>query len=75
MGQFHLWLKLKKWTTPLMKISIWILVAAFIVLIAWIIDDKPFENKTIVALTFRILLTTGFFLIARKYSSKENQSV
>jgi hypothetical protein len=67
--------KLKKWTTPLMKISIWILVAAFIVLIAWIIDDKPFENKTIVALTFRILLTTGFFLIARKYSSKENQSV
>jgi hypothetical protein len=67
--------KLKKGTTPLMKISIWILVAAFIVLIAWIINDKPFENKTIVALTFRILLTTGFFLISGKYISKKNQSV
>jgi hypothetical protein len=67
--------KLKKWTTPLLKISIWILIIVLVVLLAWIINDNPFENKTIVALAFRFFLTTGLLLISTKNISKINQAI
>ena len=57
----------RKWTISLLLISILILILAFIVLVIWIIDDNPYEMKTIAAMSFRTLFTIGLFLIAKKY--------
>ena len=58
-------IKRKNWTASIMGFTVWILVAAGIVLLFWILNEKPYENKTIIAMTFRILLTIGLLWTAR----------
>jgi len=57
----------KRWTAALMKFAFWILIAAVIVLLFWIWNGELYENKTIVALSFRILVTVGLMWIARSF--------
>lgn len=60
----------KDWTGTLMKWSLWILVAAVIVLMVWIWNGEPYENKTIAALGFRILVTLGLLWVANSIKKK-----
>lgn len=63
--------KQKNWTASIMRSSVWILVAAVIVLFFWILNEEPYENKTILAMTFRILLTLGLLWTARTFKKRE----
>lgn len=58
-------LKKKKWTANVVGLTVWILVAAFIVLIVWILNKEPYETKTIFALSFRMLVTLSLLWVAR----------
>lgn len=53
-------LKLKKWSTYLLAVSVVILVAAFIGLKVYISNGGIYETKTVNAMIFRITLTTIF---------------
>lgn len=57
--------KRKKWTATVLSLTVWILIAAFIVLIVWILNKEPYETKTIFALSFRVLITLGLWWVAR----------
>lgn len=63
--------KKKDWTKDILGIAIYILIAAFVVLIIWIINNKPFETKTIFALSFRILVTFAFYWMARRMRGRK----
>jgi hypothetical protein len=54
-----------------MRSAVWLLVAAVIVLFFWILNEEPYENKTIIALTFRLLLTIGLLWTARTFKKRE----
>lgn len=58
--------KLKKWTASILLISLILLIAAFAGLLTWIIAGFPFETKTVVAMSFRTILTLCLFLMAKK---------
>jgi hypothetical protein len=60
----------KDWTATFMKLSLWVLVAAVIVLSFCIWNGELYENKTIVALGFRILVTLGLVWVANSFKSK-----
>ena len=53
-----------------MKFTVWILVAAAVVLIIWIWNGELYENKTIAALGFRILVTLGLVWVANSFKRK-----
>lgn len=55
-------LKLKKWSTYLLAVSVVILVAAFIGLKVYISNGGIYETKTVNAMIFRITLTIIFAL-------------
>jgi hypothetical protein len=57
--------KRKKWTLSILNLSFWILVAAFIAFLIWVINKEPYETKTFVALSFRMLLTLALAWVAR----------
>lgn len=59
--------KRKNWVSTVLSFSVWILIAAFIGLIVWILNKEPYETKTIVALSFRILITLGLLWVARPF--------
>lgn len=64
-------LKLKKWTTYLLSISVIILIVAFIGLLFYINSGELYETKTVVAMAFRTTLTvffaaTSYFIISKK---------
>ncbi len=63
-------LKKKDWTDTIIKLAAWILAAAVIVLIAWIRNGELYENKTIGALGFRILVTVGLLWVANSLRRK-----
>jgi len=62
--------KSKNWTTPVLSLTVWILIAAFIVLLVWIKNDEPYETKTIVAMIFRTLLTLILLFISRSFNRR-----
>lgn len=62
--------KRKEWTTTIMKLAVWILAAAAIVLMVWIWNGEPYENKTIAALGFRILVTLGLVWVTNSIKRK-----
>lgn len=62
--------KRKDWTVTLMKFTVWILIAAAIVLFIWIANGELYENKTIAALGFRILVTLGLVWVANSFKRK-----
>ena len=66
---YGLW-KQKEWTTTVLAIAVAILIFAFLGLLIWITNGGIYEKKTIVAMTFRTLLTIGVFLIARSRRKK-----
>lgn len=56
--------KKEKWTATVMGIAFLILVVTFISFVIWILQGKPYEFKTIMAMSFRTLLTFGFWWVA-----------
>lgn len=56
--------KKKKWTATIMGVAFLILVVAYIGFVIWILQGKPHEFKTIMAMSFRTLLTFGFWWVA-----------
>ncbi|HTN09254.1 hypothetical protein [Agriterribacter sp.] len=62
--------KRKNWTASIIGFTVWILIAAFIVLFFRIWDEEPYENKTIIAMVFRTLLTLGLLWIARTFKNR-----
>lgn len=63
--------KLKNWTKSLLKISIIILVLTFAGLLIWIFLKNPFEKKTVIAMTGRLIVTVILFIIAAKTGKKK----
>lgn len=64
-------LKLKKWSTYLLAVSVVILVVAFIGLKVYISNGGVYETKTVNAMIFRITLTTIFVLTAYLLTNKQ----
>lgn len=62
--------KRKNWTASIIGSTVWILVAAIIVLFFWIVNGELYENKTITAMIFRILLTLGLLWTARTFKKR-----
>lgn len=56
----------KKWTSSVLKLALAVLIGAFLGLLIWAISDKVYETKTIVAMTFRTLVTLALFFVARR---------
>lgn len=67
--------KNKKWTSGLLLYAAVILIIAFIGLMAHIVMGGIYEKKTIFAMLFRIFVTVGFALIAKKYIGKSGKPV
>lgn len=63
--------KNKRWTTQILIYTLLILVLTFIALMIYIVSGGLYEMKTIVAMTFRTLLTTAFLLISYTFISKK----
>lgn len=64
-------IRLKKWATNLLGVSVAILVMAFLGLLIHINNDGIYETKTIGAMIFRTLLTL-VFTITSYYSIKKH---
>ena len=62
--------KNKMWTKTILQFSIYILIAAFVVLIVWILQKEPYEPAIIVKLLFRIALSVGLYWAARRMTSR-----
>ena len=62
--------KREAWTSMVLSIATWILLAAFAGLLIHIQSGGIFENKTIGAMIFRLSLTIGILLIARKMNKQ-----
>ena len=57
--------KSRTWTKTILKFGIYILIAAFVVLIVMKLEKEPYETAIIFKLLFRILLTVGLYWVAR----------
>lgn len=62
--------KRKVWTSAVLSLATWILIAAFAGLLIHIQNGGIHENKTIVAMIFRTTLTILLLLIARKMNKQ-----
>jgi len=67
-------IKSKKWTTSLLIISTFILIAAFIGLFIHIRLGGIYETKTIGAMIFRIIVTLAFAAFAYLIKTKNNEN-
>ncbi|MCB9360495.1 MAG: hypothetical protein H6587_07915 [Flavobacteriales bacterium] len=65
-------IKLKKWTTHLLSVSVAILVIAFLGLLMHINSGGIYEAKTVGAMIFRTSLTLGFTLLSYYIIKKNN---
>jgi len=65
-------IKLKKWTTHLLGVSVAILVIAFLGLLIHINNGGIYEIKTVGAMIFRTSLTIGFTLLSYYIIKKNN---
>lgn len=65
-------IKLKKWTTQLLGVSVIILIAAFIGLLIHINSGGLYETKTIGAMIFRTILT-ALFTVAAYFIIRKNK--
>lgn len=65
-------IKLKKWTTQLLGVSVIILIAAFIGLLIHINSGGLYETKTIGAMIFRTILT-ALFTVAAYFINRKNK--
>lgn len=61
----------RKWTTMLLNFEVSVLVITFIVLGIHIYSGGIYEQKTIAAMIFRMLLTIGFAVVSFYYISQE----
>lgn len=71
-------LKMKRWTITILNFALLLLFIAFILLLIQIFQHKPYETKTIFALTFRLILTLFLFWVARtipKYDHIKNRDI
>lgn len=62
--------KRKAWTSTVLSVATWILIAAFAGLLIHIQNGGIYENKTIGAMIFRLSLTVGLLLVARKMNKQ-----
>ena len=62
--------KRKTWTSIILSVATWILIAAFAGLLIHIQSGGIYENKTIVAMIFRTSLTIILLTIARKMNTQ-----
>lgn len=62
--------KKKSWTKAIMNQTVYILILTLVVLIVWILKGKPYETKTIIVLSFRIVLTLGLLWVANQFKLK-----
>jgi len=61
-------IKKKQWTIKLLLTALILLSIAFVCLINHIIMGSPYEANTVGAIIFRIGITVGFIVIAKKIS-------
>lgn len=57
--------KRRKWTFGMLSLAFLILIATFLSLAIWILEGNIYETKTIMAMTFRTLITLALWLVAR----------
>ena len=62
--------KRETWTSMVLSIATWILIAAFAGLLIHIQNGGIYENKTIGAMIFRLSLTIGILIVARKMNKQ-----
>lgn len=65
----------KKWTTMVLNFAVSVLVITFTGLGIHIYSGGTYEQKTVYAMMFRIIVTIGFLLISLKYISKESLKI
>lgn len=65
-------LKRKNWTSVILTIALGILAVTFIGLIIWISKQHPYETKTLIAMSSRLLLTLALWLIARQLRKRNS---
>ena len=63
--------KQRSWTSSVLGIAVVILLVAFVGLFIWIYNGEIYEKKTIIAMTFRTMLTLGLFFIAKNRNKIE----
>ena len=71
LGAVFGFLKKRKWTTPLLAISLVILIFAFIGLQFHIHAGRLYETKTVYAMIFRMSVTTVFTLVSYFFVTKK----
>lgn len=62
--------KRKVWTSAILNVATWVLIAAFAGLLIHIQSGGIYENKTIAAMIFRTTLTIILLVIARKLNTQ-----